>query len=216
MAVRRQLVARDLAQYVTIPRHAREAAAAAKVKRVPFLRHIATDRLYAPMRLRSAEVRGMRWTDVDLDTGTITVAITRTSVERKVVEKAPKTEAGRRTLPLPQVVLAALQDLRRVQRRERMASGRGVADELGGAVKTRLAPAPLLHAGGRSGLRRVRPYDARHACLTWLAASGVPDVVVSAWAGRADLSFTKRVYVHPSVEHLRPAAERMDEVLRRR
>lgn len=59
----------------------------------------------------------------------------------------------------------------------------------------------------------MRPYDARHACLTWLAASGVPDVVVSAWAGHSDLSFTKRVYVHPNIEHLRPAAVRMDKIL---
>ncbi|WP_059008088.1 site-specific integrase [Streptomyces specialis] len=153
MAVRRQLVPRNVAQYVTIPRHAREAAAAAKARRVPwtdqeivpFLRHIATDRLYAPMLpgLRPAEVCGPRWIDVDLNAGTITVAKTRTNVEREAVEKAPKTEADKRTLPLPHVVLAA-------------------------------------------------------------------------WAGRSDLSFTKRVHVHPNVEHLRPATERMDEVLRRR
>ncbi|WP_107081695.1 Arm DNA-binding domain-containing protein [Streptomyces sp. SBT349] len=84
MAVRRQLVPRNVAQYVTFPRHAREAAAAAKAQRVPwseqevvpFLRYIAGDRLYAPMLLlllglRPAEVCGLRWIDVDLDAGTI-------------------------------------------------------------------------------------------------------------------------------------------------
>ena len=56
-----------------------------------------------------------------------------------------------------------------------------------------------------TGIRRTRLYDARHACLTFLATSGVPDVVVSAWAGHADLSFTKRTYIHPNPEHLREA-----------
>jgi integrase len=44
-------------------------------------------------------------------------------------------------------------------------------------------------------VRRTRLYD---ACLTYLATSGVPDVVVSAWAGHADLNFTKHVYIHPT------------------
>jgi len=42
------------------------------------------------------------------------------------------------------------------------------------------------------GVRKVRLYDARHACLSWMANNGVPDTVVSAWAGHSDLSFTKR------------------------
>ena len=59
----------------------------------------------------------------------------------------------------------------------------------------------------RTGVRKTRLYDARHAALTFLATSGVPDVVVSAWAGHADLSFTKRTYVHPNAEHLREASD---------
>ncbi|GHA07502.1 tyrosine-type recombinase/integrase [Streptomyces echinoruber] len=49
---------------------------------------------------------------------------------------------------------------------------------------------PKTHNG-----RRVRLYDTRHACLSWMANNGVPDTVVPAWAGHSDLSFTKRVYV---------------------
>lgn len=64
-----------------------------------------------------------------------------------------------------------------------------------------------------AGVRQVRPYDARHACLTYLAANGVPDVVVSAWAGHADLSLAKRVYVHPDATHLQVAADRLDVLL---
>jgi integrase len=62
-------------------------------------------------------------------------------------------------------------------------------------------------------VRRVRLYDARHACLTFLATSGVPDVVVSAWAGHAGLSFTKRVYVKPNAEHLREASDALARLL---
>ncbi|MDJ0345614.1 site-specific integrase [Streptomyces sp. H10-C2] len=233
VAVRRQLIVRNVAEHVTIPRQAREAAQAMKAGRepwtekevVPFLRQIATDRLQAPMLLlllglRPAEVCGLRWSDVDLETGIIAVAETRTNVETKVVVKAPKTAAGKRKLPMPSIVLVALKAFHATQAKEKLAagaeyaaSGRVVVDEFGGAVKTDWLRRRCYKLMEAAKVRRVRPYDARHACLTWLAASGVPDVVVSAWAGHSDLSFTKRVYVHPNTEHLRVAADHMDKVL---
>jgi integrase len=53
-----------------------------------------------------------------------------------------------------------------------------------------------------AGTRKVRLYDARHACLTYLAVNGVPATIVSAWAGHSDLSLAARVYVHPSAKDL--------------
>jgi hypothetical protein len=38
-----------------------------------------------------------------------------------------------------------------------------------------------------AGVRKVRLYDARQSTLTFMATNGVPDVIVSAWAGHADL-----------------------------
>ncbi|MFF9511775.1 hypothetical protein ACF1BU_30395 [Streptomyces sp. NPDC014724] len=58
-------------------------------------------------------------------------------------------------------------------------------------------------------LRKVRLYDARHSCLTFLAVNGVPDVALAAWAGHANATFTKRVYVHPSREDLRVASDHL-------
>ncbi|WP_202442729.1 MULTISPECIES: hypothetical protein [unclassified Streptomyces] len=54
-------------------------------------------------------------------------------------------------------------------------------------------------------------YDARHACLSWMANNGVPDTVVSAWAGHSDLGFT--TYVHPDPQSLRAGSEKLAELL---
>lgn len=62
-------------------------------------------------------------------------------------------------------------------------------------------------------VRRVRLYDARHAVLGWMANNGVPETDVSAWAGHADLSFTKRVYVHPDPHSLKAGSEKLAELL---
>jgi hypothetical protein len=48
--------------------------------------------------------------------------------------------------------------------------------------------------------------------LTYLAVSGVPDVVVSAWAGHSDLSFTKRTYIHPNAEDLNAGRDALDRL----
>ncbi|MET9835740.1 site-specific integrase [Streptomyces sp. NPDC006385] len=180
---------------------------------------------------RPAEVCGARWReDVSLDgAGTIAVGNTRTIVydrhrerglRNKVVEKQPKTQYGKRVLPLPKPVHTALTAFHVRQEQEKdeageayEASGYVVVDELGRPFKTdklRREAQKLMEA---AGVRRVRLYDARHACLSWMANNDAPDTVVSAWAGHSDLSFTKRVYVHPDPQSLKAGSEKLGELL---
>ena len=59
--------------------------------------------------LRAGECRGLRWPDVDLDTGRITITGNATrSLDGLQVVTAPKTKAGNRTLILPQLCIEAL------------------------------------------------------------------------------------------------------------
>lgn len=54
---------------------------------------------------------------------------------------------------------------------------------------------------------RVRLYDARASCLTYLANSGVPDRVLARWVVHTNVEATKKRYVKPDVNELLPAAE---------
>lgn len=186
VAVRRRLVVRNVAEYTQISREARNKAAAAQGLRTPwneeevktFLSAIRFQRLYAPMLLsllgmRPAEVCGIRWSDVDLEAGTLKVATTRTLVRGAVVEKMPKSESGKRELPLPAPVHAGLKAFKARQAQEKLAAGEAYAnsgyvlvDELGEPWKTdklRRAAQKLMKL---AAVRKVRLYDARHACLT--------------------------------------------------
>ncbi|MFD9133571.1 tyrosine-type recombinase/integrase [Streptomyces bottropensis] len=233
LGIRRGLVARNVAEHVTIPRQARKDDKERRRARVPwtedevktFLAHVAPDRLYAAMLLsliglRPAEVCGLRWIDVDLEAGTVSVEKTRTLVAGEVIEKDTKSASGERKLPLPTIVLGALRMFRARQARERLqagegyeASGRVVVDELGAAVKTDWLRRRAYERMETAGVRKVRLYDARHACLSWMANNGVPDTVVSAWAGHSDLSFTKRTYVHPDPQSLKAGSDKLAELL---
>ncbi|MFC3577092.1 site-specific integrase [Streptomyces yaanensis] len=170
------------------------------------------------MGLRPAEVCGQRWLDIDLQLGVLEMTNTRTMIGNvKVLEKDAKTAAGERALPLPQWPWEALKKFKAQQAREKLAAGEGYTDtgyvvvnELGLPLNTRQLREHAYRLMRRLGLRQVRLYDARHSCLTYLAVNGVPDVVLAAWAGRANANFTKRKYVHVAPEDMRAAAAAWD------
>jgi hypothetical protein len=54
-------------------------------------------------------------------------------------------------------------------------SGCVVVDELGRPLKTDKLRREAQKLMEEAGVRRVRLYDARHACLSWMANSGVPE-----------------------------------------
>ncbi|TXS28586.1 site-specific integrase [Streptomyces sp. ms191] len=188
-----------------------------------FVRGIAEDRLFAPlllslMGLRPAEVCGQRWTDIDLEDGILSITVTRTMIgNHQVLEKDTKTASGERSLPLPRAPWEALRRLRAQQAAEKLAAGEGytdsgyvVVDELGVPRNTRHLREHAYQLMAGLGLRRVRLYDARHAVLKALALSGVPDVILAAWAGHTNAAFTKRKYVSIEAEDMRAAADALD------
>lgn len=60
--------------------------------------------------LRSAEINGLRWSDIDFDKGVINVNRNRlTSRERGIYEKEPKSKTSKRSVPMP---AALIEDLR--------------------------------------------------------------------------------------------------------
>ena len=72
--------------------------------------------------MRRGELAGLRWKDVDLDAGTLTVAQQRTNANHEVVVSVPKSKSQRQLVLAPATV-AALSLHRRRQRAERLALG---------------------------------------------------------------------------------------------
>ena len=56
--------------------------------------------LAAYLGLRRSEILGLRWRDVDLQSGLLSVRQVRTTIGHQVVEKEPKTNGSRRTLSI--------------------------------------------------------------------------------------------------------------------
>ncbi|WP_392673658.1 tyrosine-type recombinase/integrase [Streptomyces sp. LN785] len=136
-----------------------------------------------------------------------------------MVEKDTKSLAGERRLPLPGLVGAALADFKATQITEKLDAGERYEDNeyvlvggLGRALNGRQLRERAYKVMAENALRRVRLYDARASCFTYLANKGVPDHLLARWAGHTDVRTTKRWYVKPDVEDLRSAADTWGEL----
>ncbi|MCX4793897.1 tyrosine-type recombinase/integrase [Streptomyces sp. NBC_01242] len=115
----------------------------------------------------------------------------------------------------------ALADFKATQIAEKLAAGERhedngyvLVDRLGRALNGRQLRERAYQVMAENALRRVRLYDARASCFTYLANNGVPDHLLARWAGHTDVRTTKRWYVKPDVEDLRPAADTWGELAR--
>ena len=165
--------------------------------------------------LRRGEIAGLRWTDVDFDAGTLTIARSRVEVgtTSAVVENEPKTASSRRTLPLDESLMAVLRRASARYAQEKLALGAAHADS-GYVASTEAGqpytPGALTHMwhdlATCAGVRRIRLHDARHSCGTALHLRGVPMAVIAKWLGHADAAITARIYAHSQDDALRAAS----------
>ncbi|OZD12997.1 site-specific integrase [Rhodococcus sp. 06-156-3C] len=164
--------------------------------------------------LRRGEVCGLRWKDVDLRDGFLTIGNNRVlTVSGEIVEQEPKTKKSSRTLPLTKDLELALRCAKDCQAAERRLHGEEygpgthvVSDELGYPVRPDVLAARWERLTKIAGVSEIRFHDARHTCATLMHLAGVPIAVIAAWLGHADASFTMRTYVHSQSNALTDAA----------
>ena len=163
-------------------------------------------RLTARLGLRLGEVLGLQWRDFDRTLGVL-------QVRRQWLISSqygpPKTDAGVRTIPLPDELRLELIDLRHRSEYSQdddpiFASRRG----------TPLSHRNVAHRGfdraaDTAGIEGVSFHDLRHGAASRLIASGLDAVTVATVLGHGDPHITLKVY-----GHLFNRAER-DEAIRR-
>jgi integrase len=226
-ALRAKRVTRNVALEVRAPRGATAERRPLTMAQVgTFLRSVADDRLgplymvAVGLGLRQGELLALRWDDVNLEDGTLSVRHTRNVRTGELAE--PKTDRSRRTLRLGSELASALREHRRRQVAERLAAGSRWVDE-GYVFATpfgrSLDASNVLHRFQASlaaaGLPRQRFHDLRHACATLRLEQGEELAVVSRVLGHASLATTADTYGHLTSAMLDRAAERTDVILGR-
>ena len=188
---------------------------------VVLLDSVAEDRFAAlyttavAMGLRQGELLALRWSDVDLSAGLLSV---RHTLDRRTrTRSTPKTEQSRRTLQMPTIVVAALRHHQPRQREERVVAldGYVFATRTGEPLDSRNVTRYFQRALVDAGLPHQRFHDMRHACATLLLERGEDLAVVSKLLGHSNLSTTADVYAHLTRGMQQRAADRMDAILGR-
>ena len=201
-AARKGLVARNVADLATPPSasagRAPEMATWTPAELRTFLDAVADHELGALVRLaamaglRRGELLGLRWGDVDLDAGRLSVRRQATSVGGVVALGEVKTDRGRRSVDLDAETVATLRAHRQRQREHRLVMGAGWRDH---GLVFAAADGSLLHPDKVSksfnrlvrsaGVPRIRFHDLRHSHATHLIAAGVHPKIVSERLGHA-------------------------------
>lgn len=172
---------------------------------------------------RRGEILGLRWSNIDLKAGLLTVAYALQRVKGRGLELVePKSESSRRTLRLSQGALAALKEHRLQQLQARLAAGSQWQEA--GFVFTTGKGTPLDHHGvitefkrvlAKAGLRAQRFHDLRHAHASLLLAEGVHPRVVMEMMGHSQISLTLNTYSHVIPALQSDAVAKIDAALMR-
>lgn len=175
--------------------------------------HIAGDELehaytLSLLGLRRSEVLGLTWSDVDLKAGTLSVAHTRVEKTKAIGE--PKTERGRRTLPLDSGLIALLAEAKRVQG---AIAGFVVLGADGQPIRPERYSDLWRAMLAAAGVRDLDLRAARRGSVTAMRDRGIPDHIVAAWHGH-DERVMKAHYSVAHDERLREAGASLARVIR--
>ncbi len=227
-AVKWQLLARNPADAVDPPRPLHHEmstlsepetaallkAAAGSPIRLPILLAVATG-------MRRGEILALRWGDVDLEKGYLSVRQSLELTRAGFNFKQPKTAKGRRLIALPALLCEALQEHRRQQAQERLRLG-PVYENLdlvcaradGRVWHPQSFSKEFKRVMGSVEIRRVRFHDLRHSHASHLLRQGVHPKVVSERLGHATVAITLDRYSHVLPGLQEDAALKIDRVLR--
>ncbi len=158
-------------------------------------------RLLLVTGLRRGELVGLRWADVDLVEGKISVAVTRVMAGNLCVSSTPKSRAGTRTLKIDPGTVTALAHLKNEQENTAKILGRWLTDLVvttddGRALQPKWLYERFKSAQRGSGLPYIHLHMARHTAVTWQLSEGTPLHIVSGRTGHSQTSTTANIYAH--------------------
>lgn len=177
-------------------------------------------RLSLSLGMRRGEVLALRWSDIDLERGWLTISRTLTPGVGGFGVGEVKTPSSRRRLRLDADCVSALRRQRVRVNEQRLRAGIDWVDEglvfpgrWGGVMNPNRVRHHLHRLAGVAGVPAIRVHDLRHTAATLMVLAGIPLKTVSHTLGHASLAMTADLYLHVIEEMQEQASEAMRRML---
>ena len=160
--------------------------------------------------LRRGELLALQWSDLDLDTGTLSVTKQVYEVNGKMQLSVPKTKASIRKLVLPPAVVEVFREYRKTAKSRWLFPSPKNLD-------MPLTPGSMLRRLHiileRAGCKQIRFHDLRHTFATMALENGMDIKTLSAMLGHVSAATTLDIYTHITGDMLNEAAAKIDRGL---
>lgn len=171
--------------------------------------------------LRQGEALGLRWSDLDIERGTIQIVTQMQKIEGKYTFTNLKTHRSRRTIVLGQETLKVIQSHLKIIMKYRENAGLDWQEldlvfprEDGSPRSPKTDYDQWQDALKLCGIAPRRLHDARHTAATLMYSQSVGIETISRALGHSSSAITSRLYVHNAEQPLRSAAEAMNSLLK--
>ena len=179
--------------------------------------------------LRSGELMGLQWGDIDLVAGTLQVRRTLNRLHKyeenpegnktEIVLSSPKTKNSRRMIPLTRGAVEDLKRWRAVQQHDKQAAGASYKDEgfvlateTGKYFEKKMLSKYYERILNDAGVGHFTFHALRHTFATRALEHGMDYKTLSALLGHYSVSFTMDTYVHCLDERKRSEIAKMDDL----
>jgi integrase len=209
-ALRMEQIKRNVSALVTIPKLKKYKAEVYDEAEIINLLNIAKGTemevpitLGATLGLRRGEILGLKWSDINLKEGKITINNNLVSTSSGAVFTTPKTDKSCRTLELSEGILNLLKKHRLSQKENKLKLGDAYKDNDlvccyadGSLYQPKNFSKKFAWFLKSKGLKHIRLHDLRHSNATLMLTYGIPAKVASERLGHSSIGITLDLYSH--------------------
>ena len=175
---------------------------------------LALCRLLVASGLRIGEAVSLSWSDIDLETGAVSVSKT---THRAIIQSTPKTNKSNRVVLIDSKAIAVLKHWRIFQARHFLSIGKGKHDLVfpgitGKVLDYQIIRPVLLKWFKACNLPQVGFHGFRHSHASLLLNAGVPYKEIQERLGHASIKMTMDIYSHLETDNQIRAVERFESI----
>lgn len=179
--------------------------------------------------LRIGELLGLRWQDINTDEGWLQVRQTLVRVKNtddnadsktKLIFQEPKTESGKRTVPIPSNLIPLFEKHEKTQKENKLKSyglyrddlNLVFCDKLGEPLEPSNIRSRLYKLTEKAGIDHTNMHALRHTYATRLLEADENTKVLQTLLGHSNIATTLNTYAHVLPESKKEAAEKINHL----